>query len=255
MHPIYLLVAALCALLLSLPTAAAERILRVAWDDYPPYQIAPDGARPGIDMEIVQAMAERAGYRVQFLKLPWSRQLLLLKQGGLDMAMSASKSPERARYVVWTDAYRPERVALMTVEGRAPKVASLRSLLARPVRIGVIRDSVYGGEYGALLGTPAFVLRLEFTHVNTLNLRKLYAGRLDYLIDDPITIQHQAQQLGGARLVQALEINRAPVYFMLGKPALAQQPGLLTRLNRGLAELRRSGQLRAIFARYRVAAD
>ena len=54
----------LIGLVACLSVRAEAPAVRVAWDDYPPYQMAASGPNRGIDMDLVDAVLTRAGYRV-----------------------------------------------------------------------------------------------------------------------------------------------------------------------------------------------
>lgn len=242
------LVLLLCAVL-ALP-GRTQPVLRIGWDDYPPYQMASEGERQGIDMDIIRLALRQAGYAADFVRLPWSRQLLLARTGELDIVMSASPSPERNAYAQWSRAYRPEKVALLALPGRREPVGALRELIGRPVRIGLIRDSFYGGEYESLRTRADFQALLEFTPANEVNLRKLYAGRIHYLIDDPVTMAYRVRAGGGAPLRGVLVLADAPVHFLISRRTVARHPALPGRLDKALARMQRRGQIGAIFSLY-----
>jgi polar amino acid transport system substrate-binding protein len=245
-----------CWALVALPLQAARPVLSVGWDDYPPYQIQVGGERPGIDMEIAELALRQAGYTVRFVKLPWARQLLQLRTGELDMAMAASVSQDRGGYVVWSEPYRRERASLIALAGRmqGPQPSSLRQLLSRGVRVGVIRDSSYPGEFERLSADPAFLALLEPTVINQQNLLKLRAGRIDYLIDDPVAIGYLASSLSGPPVSVLFDVMDADARFMLSKRSLARDPVLLQRLNAALARLLRSPEWADIQRRYGLSA-
>ena len=229
---------------------AQTKAISVGWDDYPPYQMGPEVRRPGIDLEVARGALQAAGYQVQFIKLPWARQLKMLESGALDIALSASVSAERAEYAAWTIPYRPESAALMALQSNTAQVAALKDLVGHKVRIGLIRDTTYPGEYENLLDDPRFRQLLEFTNINLQNLEKLRAGRIDYLIDDPATIHYLAQANAGAPVRVVLEIMNEGAHLMLSKRTLLREPRLLERLNTALAALKKSGALQKIFKSY-----
>jgi polar amino acid transport system substrate-binding protein len=229
---------------------AAVRMVSVGWDDYPPYQMATAGEQQGIDMDIVRSALERAGYQVNFIKLPWARQLLMLKNGNLALSMSASKSEERARYAVWSNVYRSEGAALIGLQSNPATITSLKQLRGQNIKIGLIRDSSYPGEYESLLVDPQFRQLLEFTTINLQNLAKLRRGRINYLIDDPVTIQYQAKMNPGPDVRVMLEIANEGSHFMVSKNFVAGEPAFIGRLNDSLDTLKRDGTIKRIFSKY-----
>ena len=240
----------LLAVLLSSLSYAAVPTVSVGWDDYPPYQMATTGAQQGIDMDIARALLERTGYQVNFIKLPWARQLLMLANGELAMSMSASKSEDRAVYAVWSNVYRSERAALIGLRNNPAKVDSLKQLLGQHVHIGLIRDSSYPGEYESLFPDPNFQQLLEFTTLNSQNLAKLRLGRIDYLIDDPVTIEYLARSVPGPEVRIVLDIQNEGSHFMMSKKFVANNNGFVDRLNKALDALNRDGTMKRIFSKY-----
>ena len=235
----------------SLPCLADE--VRVGWDDYPPYQISDKGTQRGIDVDIISAVLEAQGHRVRFLKLPWARQLKMLESGELDIVMSASKSPERERFARWSEAYRSERAALIGLAGKVMTVPSLASVIETPgTRIAVIRDSSYPGEFERLLKDEDFKARLDFTATARNSLLMLGAGRVTYVIDDPVTAQYLTREVKGPPVAMALEIMSDESFFMLSQRTLARRPNLLGDLNQALARLKRDGHIKTIFRRYDI---
>lgn len=231
---------------------AAPTAISVGWDVYPPYQISTSGSQRGIDMDIITAALDGAGYRVSFQQLPWSRQLLMSKTGELDVVMNASQSADREEYASWSIGYRPERAALITRTSNTARISHLSQLIGQNIRIGAIRDSVYPGEYDEYLAKPAFQQLLEFTPSNLANLKKLYAGHLDYIIDDPVTIQHQASKQFGKSVRIVFELLNSPTFFMVSKQTLARQPDFLAKLNASIAAMQAKGTTKKIFLAYGV---
>jgi polar amino acid transport system substrate-binding protein len=220
--------------------------LRVGWDDYPPYQMGKPDQPEGLDIELGNAVLRQAGIRPQWQRMPWARQLLSLQDGSLDLMVSASTSKEREAYALWTQAYRPEDAALVALRAPARPPASLRDLLGKPLRIGMIRGTSYPGEFETLLREPAFQRQIKPVRHNEQGLRMLREGRLDFLIDDPVALQYLAQREGGAALQIVLWVYKGASRLMLSKRSEASHPGLLAALDQAIVQLRASGQLRPL---------
>lgn len=231
-------------------TAAEPRLLRAAWDDYPPYQMAaPDGSPQGLDLQIARAVLRQAGLQAQWQRMPWARQLLSLQDGSLDLALSASRVPDREAYALWTQPYRPENGALLARQrGDSPPPQHLRELADSSARIGMIRGTAYPGEFHEARQDPRFLRRLlPLRHVEQ-GLRMLQDGRLDYLIDDPVATHHLAGQLGLPAPVVLRWVFRGESRLMLSRRTEQEWPGLLARLDAAIAQLREQGELRRLSA-------
>lgn len=232
--------------------AADEGVpLRVGWGDYPPFQVkGPDGPQ-GLDIELVQLIATAAGERLRWFRRPWARQLADMGHGELDLICSATHAPERLAIGRFTHAYRQERVALMTRVGGAPGVSRLADLKGRPVRIGMIRGAMFPEAVRRDLQANGLLPTLQPMHANDLTLQALRQGRVDYVIEDPVTMNHRAAQEAGPPITVALELATSPVHLLVAHQAVEQRPGLLERLNTGLQRARQTPDWAQALARYR----
>lgn len=244
-----------CLLPLALPGLAAwgddKAPLSIGWSEYPPYQFkSPSGNPQGLDVELLELMAQAAGERLQWSRRPWARQMSDVAQGELDLVPSATHSPERLAFGDFTQAYRQERVALFTLAGGAPAPKRLSDLRGRPVKVGFIRGVVFPAGVRRELEDPEFAKLLVPLYANDLTLSALRGRRVDYVIDEPGTLLYRAQRLPGEALEIALELAHGPVHVFVGRHLLEQRPELLARLNHGLQRARQQPEWAQALARY-----
>lgn len=224
--------------------------LRVGWGDYPPFQRSgPDGP-VGLDVELLGLLARLCGERLEWLRLPWARQLADLAQGELDLMTSATYTPERLGFADYTLPYRQERVALMALAGGPPAPARLADLKGRGVRIGAIRGVVFPPVVQRELDDPELQRLLVPLHANDLSLSALRGRRVDYVIDDPLTVLFRAAQAPGEAVVVVLDLATSPVHLLVSRRTLERRPELLQRLNHGLRRWRQTADWAQIMARY-----
>ena len=87
--------AALLALLLLLTqTAGAAEPLRLAANNWPPFT---DRSLPGngLATDLVSTALSRAGYRSQYIEVPWARVIKGVQQGNYDVVLTAWYSADR----------------------------------------------------------------------------------------------------------------------------------------------------------------
>jgi polar amino acid transport system substrate-binding protein len=82
------------------------RPLRIALENYPPYEYAENGDAKGINVDIIKHILYRLGIPYEFKVYPFSRGWLMLKRGTADAAPSISYSKEREPFLFYTDAQR-----------------------------------------------------------------------------------------------------------------------------------------------------
>lgn len=90
------------SLLLSLPSASEPLKVGLGELDYPPFYFEHDSTLQGAAIEIAEAVSARAGYKLDYQRVPWKRLQEMLRVGSLDMVILYFKTPERAKDVVYT---------------------------------------------------------------------------------------------------------------------------------------------------------
>lgn len=233
-----------------LASAWAAAPLRIGWGDYPPFQrVGPTGP-VGLDVELLTLMARLCGERLDWLRMPWARQLADLALGELDLMTSATYTSDRLSFAEYTHPYRQERVALMALAGAAPAPARLAELKGRGVRIGTIRGVVFPAAVQRELDDPELQRLLVPLHANDLSLSALRGRRVDYVIDDPVTVLYRAANAPGEDIVIALELVVSPVHLLVSRRTLEQRPEVMQHLNLGLQRARQSAERAQIMSRY-----
>lgn len=227
--------------------------LSMALEQWPPYIHQQAGAAPsGLDLELAQAIVKEAGCTLQLLpELPTARRRLLFEQGGIDLLLAASITPERRRHARFSIPYRHESVGLFTRTSLLPrfqKVASLDALLALKLPLLAPKVGWYGASYARVQPTLAATGQLS-TFINfQQGLRMLDAGRADLILGDGAAVRYEARRQGIAVSRLPLVVLRAPVHLMLNKDSTSQAQ--LDRLDAAIGRLERQGVLGRIRGRY-----
>jgi polar amino acid transport system substrate-binding protein len=227
--------------------------LSMALEQWPPYIYHQPGGTPsGLDMELVRAIVKEAGCALQLLpELPTSRRQLLFEQGGIDLLLAASVTPERRRHARFSIPYRHESVGLFTRTSLLPryqKVTSLEALLTLKLPLLAPKVGWYGPTYARVQPTLTAAGQLS-TFINfQQGVRMLDAGRADLIIGDSAALRYEAKEQGIAISQLPLLVLRAPVHLMLNKDSTSQAQ--LDRLNAAIGRLERQGVLGQIRGRY-----
>lgn len=225
--------------------------LRIGWSDYPPFQVKSASGNPqGLDVELLELLAQAAGERLQWLLRPWARQMSDVAQGELDLVPSATYTQERLAFGDFTQAYRQERVALLGLAGSMPAPRRLADLRGRSLKVGFIRGVAFPAAVRRELEDPELARLLVPLYANDLALSALRSRRVDYVIDDPLTLLYRAAREAGEALEVALELASSPVHVFVGRHMLAQRPELLQRLNQGVQRARQLPEWGKTLARY-----
>lgn len=182
--------------LLAIPgLAKAECVLRVGWDEWPPYFTYKDGSFRGLEYDLLKSTAKAAGCSIDLQQVPWVRALEMLKGGSLDLLYGAGYSAERARYAKYSISYRNERFVLVTKGtpgGRIQSVSLRRWIESESSKksnryLGVFRGNVYGQKIDPILKENMNHVVLVDVNDNDQMSNMLQADRLDgYVIEDGV---------------------------------------------------------------------
>ncbi len=227
------------------PAAAPAKVYVVGTDAaYAPFESQNEkGEIVGFDIEVVQAVAKKAGIDVKFVNTPWEGIFNALGQGDRDMIVSAvTITTERKGTMDFSDPYFDAQQLIAVKEAsKITKFADLKKL-----KVGVQTGTTGDEAVTKLLGkTSAAIKRFEST---PLALKELEAGGVDAVVaDNGVVINYVANNPGGKFK------SIADKEFVPEQYGIALKKGnteLQAKLNKGLAEIRADGTYDAIFTKY-----
>ena len=225
--------------------AAPARVYTVGTDAvYAPFEFQNErGEIQGFDIDIVKAVAQRAGITVKFVNTPWEGMFNTLAQGDRDILVSAiTITPERAQTVDFSAPYFDARQLIAVPE--ASKVQRFADL--KPLRVAVQTGTTGDEVASQLLGktTP----RLKRFESTPLALKELESGGVDAVVADNGVIAHYVAHNAGTRFKSVEDASFTPERY--GLVVRKGDAELLTKLNDGLAQLRADGVYAEIHARW-----
>lgn len=71
--------------------------------DFPPYHYLSDDKLVGVSIEYARAVADKAGYQLDFERIPFERILHELRDGRIDMVVLLFKNQQREEYIHYLD--------------------------------------------------------------------------------------------------------------------------------------------------------
>jgi len=198
----------------------------------------------GLLVDLNRALAAELGREAVFVPTPRRRVEQVLQAGGGDLLCYIDPSwLAEPQALDWSTVYL-SNVNLLVARAGLSMPASLAEL--RGVRVGTVAGYVYP-ELAGYLGSGG-LLRDDAPNDET-NLRKLAAGRTDYLVTHRIYLEHvlKRQPELGAALGARLEIRHFDTRCAVSRRGQISVQALDAALDR----LRRDGRLAAILAAYR----
>jgi polar amino acid transport system substrate-binding protein len=227
----------------SAPPPVPARVLVVGTDAaYTPFESQNDkGEIVGFDIDVVNAVAKKAGLEVKFVNTPWEGIFNALDQGDRDLLVSAiTVTDERRQTMDFSQPYFDAR-QLIAVRSDSP-VAKFNDI--KTLKVGVQNGTTGDEVVGKLLGkSSTSIKRFEST---PLALKELEAGGVEAVVaDNGVVVHYLANNTaGGFKTV-------SDAGFPVEKYGIAVKRGnseLLAKINQGLEGIRADGTYAKIYA-------
>lgn len=230
-------------------SAACQKTFSVGWLDWKPYQVRGTDKVTGMDIELLDAIMNKAGCTYELKNVPWERSMRYVRTGDLDMALGTSKTAERSEWAYFSEAYRREIMAIFIRSNEYQKWSKAQDFeqLARlKPRVMVLRGAYYGSTWDEIK---------DRFFVHPLNryeplIKMLSVQRTDVVLTDLYNGRVLAKELGLENELMTLDWNASDddIHLMLSKKTV--NPSDVDIINRAILELRQSGDLETIIQRY-----
>jgi polar amino acid transport system substrate-binding protein len=223
----------------------APRVLVVGTDAaYAPFESQNEkGEIVGFDIDVVSAVAQKAGFEVKFVNTPWEGIFNTLQQGDRDFLVSAiTITDERKQTMDFSSPYFDAQ-QLIAVK-KTSKVGKFDDL--KKLKVGVQTGTTGDEVVTKLLGKNSTnVKRFEST---PLALKELESGGVDAVVADNGVIINYVTNNSAAGFKTVSDKSFAPEQY-----GLAVKKGnteLLEKLNKGLADIKADGTYDQIYTKY-----
>jgi polar amino acid transport system substrate-binding protein len=233
-------VAAVLAVLAAVPAGAQNRTLVVGSSaTYPPFAYeTPAKQIVGFDVDVIQAVAAKAGLTVRIVNTPFTGVFAALNNGDLDLIISGVTITDRRRQSYDFTAPYFEARQLIAVPASSP-VRGLQALTGKKVGVvtGSTADDVASRTFGK---TSPNIRRFDTT---PLIIAELVAGGVDAAIGDNGVIAYRVQEHKSLKTVSDPGFPKE--YF--GIVVKQGNTALRDRLNGGLAAIVADGTYARIY--------
>ncbi len=227
------------------PAAPPAKVYVVGTDAaYAPFESQNEkGEIVGFDIDVVKAVAAKAGIEVKFLNTPWEGIFNSLNQGDRDLLVSAiTITDERKQTMDFSDPYfDAQQLIAVKKDSKIAKFADLKKL-----KVGV-QNGTTGDEVVTKLQGKASsnVKRFEST---PLALKELEAGGVDAVVADNGVVVHYVNNNSDSKFKTISDASFAAEQY-----GLAVKKGnteLLAKLSKGLADIKADGTYNKIYTQY-----
>lgn len=230
------------------PSATAEPgALQAFTENLPPLNYAEGSEAKGFSSELLRLMAQQAGLPLSIEVTPWVRALQQVQDKPGTILFSLTRTPEREAQFKWVGPISARRIVLYKLAARKDLGRPELQRLAG-TKIGVVRESATARQMQAEGLRPGIELDLALDDAN--NLRKLLAGRMEYLamLDWAAAWNLQQLNLPYATLQPVLDYDVDKTYWYGLHPQT--DAALVRRLQAALDTLRRDGRYERLRLRY-----
>ena len=211
---------------------------------YAPFESqSPKGEIVGFDIDVVSAVAKKAGIEVKFVNTPWEGIFNALAQGDRDLVASAvTITDERRQTMDFSDPYfDAQQLIAVPMASKVKSFADLKAL-----KVGVQTGTTGDETVTKLQGKNSTnVKRFEST---PLALKELEAGGVDAVVADNGVVVHYVANNPNSKFKTVSDKAFAPEQY--GFAVKKGNTELLEKLNKGLADIKADGTYDKIYAKY-----
>ena len=239
---LFILVACNCfAVLQGYAEVNENKLLLVRGEDhYPPYEFLDDEGYPaGFNVDIMKAVAEVMGLKLDIQLRPWSMVREDIEAGKIDISIGMFRTAEREKLVDFSTPYNVVSYALFIRKGVA--ISSLKDLSYRDI---VVQNGDFAHDYLIKQGLDHNLVLVENMEDA---LRKLASGRYDCAIISKLYGLYivKGYNLSNIESVD-LQIESLENCFAVAKGNLA----LLSQLNEGLSIIKATGRYEELYRKW-----
>jgi len=227
------------------PTKAAEPAkikIKVGTNaEYPPFEYVDEsGNIVGFDVDLIKALAERAGFEVELVNTKWDGIFTALAAGEFDAVCSAATiTDERKQTVDFSDPYFNAGQSVAVLESNT-EIKGVEDLKGK--RIGVQLGTTGDIEASKIEG--AEVKRYEEI---TLAFQALANGDVDAVVNDAPT---SADIIKANPEIKAKIVGEPFTNEFYGIAVNKNKPEILNALNKALAEIKADGTYDQIYKKW-----
>lgn len=216
----------------------------------PPFSILDQyGNLTGYDVDVIRAVGEAEGFRIEFVKDPFSDLFNFVEKGKTDLAISGiSYTPERAQKYALSNSYlfSPSAIAYKNPDLSIQRYADLKNL-----RVGALTQSVSKIK----LENSNLADEIITEPTTFLLYEALIQDKVDAIVDDyaalaEIANNHPEQKI---TIVPYQDRNdpTAQAVIIMAK----NNPALQAKINNGIQKIKADGTLDKINAKWKINVD
>lgn len=228
----------------------AEKII-IAADAWMPFNGEPGSSKPGYMIEIAEKIFTGAGYDFEYKILPWSRAIKEAELGNINGIIGAFYN-DAPNFVFPAEELAIVQNGFFVLKGTNWKYTGNQSLLT--INLGLITDYSYGEELDTFFKNNKEKGYFQFNYgENPLekNINKLLSKRIDVILESTSVFLYKTNEMGISHKIKAAgKVEGSEKAYIAFSPTNRHSQTYARILSEGIAELRKSGELKIILQKY-----
>ncbi|SOC43598.1 transporter substrate-binding domain-containing protein [Ureibacillus acetophenoni] len=223
---------------------SGKPVYRVGIDTtYPPFEYEQDGKYVGIDVDLIQAIAEDQGFEVKLEAMDFKGIIPALQAGQLDISMGGmSITEERKKIVDFTEPYFDAGVSLVVSKDNT-EIQSVEDLKGKKV---AVKKGTVGANYADSIVNDIGFEIIQFDDSPSMFLEVQNGNAAALFEDYPVISYAIAQQDLGLQVVgDRLNDDQYGIGVLKG-----ENQEILEKINQGLKNLKENGKYQEIIDKY-----
>lgn len=243
----------LCLLFLSFSISAQQDTrITIAADYWCPFNCQPDSSHPGYMIEIAQRIFAEHDIAVDYQIIPWSRALERCRSGNITAVVGGYKS-DAPDFIYPAIAQGLIGFSFFSLVNTQWSYQGLDSLMNK--RLAIAYDYAYSAELGRYIKEHQADRNKIFIAYGDQPLKKnmqlLEHSRVDIIIETEPVFWYSSKKMHKQQLFrQAGSLQIAQPAYIAFSPAIVDSTRYANILSQGMENLRASGELADILAKY-----
>jgi glutamine transport system substrate-binding protein len=210
---------------------------------YPPFEYQEDGEMKGIDIDLINAIAEDQGFEIKIEAMDFSGIIPAMQAGELDIGMGGmSITEERKKTVDFSDPYFESGLSLVVAKDNS-EITSIEDLEGKTI---AVKNGTTGANY-ATENKDEYGYEIIQVKDSTSMFQEVSNGSADALLEDYPVIMYAIATSDLELKVAGDKLNgdNYGISVLKGK-----NDELLKKINDGLANLKENGKYDEIISKY-----
>lgn len=211
---------------------------------YPPFEFKEGGEYKGIDIDLINAIAESQGFEIELKPMDFGGIIPALQAGQLDVAIAGmSITDKRKKVVDFSDPYFDAGLSLVVSESNS-EIKTVDDLKGKTV---AVKKGTTGADYAVKNKDKLGIAKITQFDDSPSMFQEVANGNADVLIEDYPVIAYAIKQkdLGLKIVGDRLNGDQYGIAVLKG-----ENQDLLEKINKGLAELKENGKYQEILDTY-----